>query len=187
MEIANITNLISILIISLVLASIFTFSLFFMSKKVSKKEEENVLKELDVFIKQIEGNRGDFLKSYEHYIAELKEYSIINKRLAFKSLRMSLLISFFGFVLIISGIIVSNYIIESTVLVIISTVAGILLQGVTAFIYRGYLFSARQMNYYLSKLNFSHKLYSAVLMADNMPADKKETFYYSIAQSILAN
>jgi|GEM_PF-2348408 len=187
MEIANIGYIAVILILSSVLAAILTLTVFLISSKTARKDKERDITELEIFIKNFQENTGDFIKSYEYYVSQLNGYFITNKRLASKSLRLSVFISFLGFILIISGIISANYVIETNLVVIFAAVSGMSMELFAALLYKGYLKTVKEMNFFTDRLRNSLKVCSALKLAQNLPADKRENFYFYIFQNIISN
>lgn len=162
--------------------SFIVFLQHLMNKKVDKKETEEVKQAVNNTIEQIKDS-DNVIDLMIKNVAELREYYIISKQQANKAFSSALLISILGFVVFISGIIISYF--SGQNIIAFTTIAGSVVEVISGLFFFLYKSSLTQLNIYHERLGSTEKYLTAMQLIEKMSDDKKDENYRFLMESIL--
>lgn len=170
-----------------VLTTVFSTSLIvilqnLLNRKINKSEAEEIKNAVDTTIENIKSSETVIDLMIKN-VAELREYYIISKQQANKSFSSALLICFLGFVVFISGIIMS-YLSNQNV-IIYTTVSGSIVEVVSGLFFWLYKNSIYQLNIYHERLGTTEKYLTAMQLIEKMSKDKQDENYRFLMESML--
>lgn len=170
-----------------VLTTVFSTSLIvtlqsLLNRKINKSEAEEIKNAVDTTIENIKSSETVIDLMIKN-VAELREYYIISKQQANKSFSSALLICFLGFVVFISGIIMSYF--SNQNIIIYTTVSGSIVEIVSGLFFWLYKNSIYQLNIYHERLGTTEKYLTAMQLIEKMSKDKQDENYRFLMESML--
>lgn len=170
-------------IVSTVLStSVLIFIQNFFNKKTNKIETEEIKNAVNTTIENIKDSETVIDLMIKN-VAELREYYIISKQQANKAFSSALLICFLGFVVFISGIIISYF--NSQNIIVYTTIAGSIVEVVSGLFFLLYKNSIEQLNIYHERLGTTEKYLTAIQLVEKMSQEKRDESYKFLMESIL--
>lgn len=116
-------------------------------------------------------------------VGELREYYVINKQQARSSFSAALFISFLGFVLFASGVVISFTGTDSVIQY--STVGGAIVEIVAGLFFWLYSKATTQINIFHKSLQDTEKFLTAIQLVDKMSQKEKDEAYKLIITKVL--
>jgi len=152
------------------------------NRKTTKRETEEIKSEVNTTIEKIKDSETVIDLMIKN-VAELREYYIISKQQANKSFSSALLVCFLGFIVFISGIIISYFSDQSVILY--TTISGGIVEIVSGLFFWLYRNSTQQLNIYHERLGTTEKYLTAMQLIEKMSSEKQDESYKILIESIL--
>ena len=181
----------SITVIASALAAtiLISFKLFFDKKKMASEDNE-VSNEVQKVITQLitieEENKVDVLSLMIKNVAELREYYVINKQQARNSFSAALFICILGFLIFVSGVILSYYSPTESVIQY-TTISGAIVEIIAGLFFWLYSKATKQINLFHSSLLGTQKFLTAIQLVNEISKDNKDQIYSYIIKKIIDN
>ena len=184
MEESYITITVLVLTISALASSILMLLRSLLKKRVSKTENEEIKVEVQETIKNIQDSQN-IIELLKQHVAESKGYYIISKQQAQKSFSSALFVSFLGFILYALGIAINYININPNNIVIYTTIAGSIVEIISALFFWLYKNSIKQLNIYHQRLGATEKYLTAMQLIEKMSPNIQDQSYKILMLTIL--
>lgn len=187
------SNLLEILIATIATilgaTSLTAFKVYFDKKKNETEEREvndNVEKVISKIIIEAEEKKDDVLALMIKNVGELREYYVINKQQARNSFSAALFISFLGFILFVTGIILS-YTFKTENAIQYSTIAGAIVEIIAGLFFWLYSKAIKQINLFHNSLLKTEKFLTAIQLVDKISEPNRDKAYNYIIEKVIDN
>jgi len=158
---------------------------FYYDTKVGKKEDSEINAEVKRVVGLIDKGEKDVLALMIKNVAELREYYVINKMQARRSFSAALFISFLGFMLFASGIII-GYINNLPNAPLYSTIGGSIVEIIAGLFFWLYSKAISQINLFHTSLLKTEKFLTAIQLTEKISAEHRDGMYSFIISNIIA-
>lgn len=197
-DISKTPNMIDINLISAIIATIGTvlgatsltvFKTFFDKKKAENEEKEvtdNVEKIISKIIVEADEKKDDVLALMIKNVGELREYYIINKQQARNSFSAALFISFLGFTLFATGIILT-YVFKTDNAIQYSTICGAIVEIIAGLFFWLYSKAIKQINLFHNSLLQTEKFLTAIQLVEKISQENRDKAYNYIIEKVIDN
>ncbi|MBK5261607.1 MAG: hypothetical protein JJE17_03410 [Peptostreptococcaceae bacterium] len=148
----------------------------------NKEELKNITEDLK---KNIDTSISHIFDIMLSNVAELKEYYTISKRQANQSFKIASLMSLFGFLIYISGLVAVLY--WDKDVKAITLISGTIIEVVSALSYWLYTQSIKQLNIYYNNLASTEKYLTVMQLIEMVPEERKYEEYRNLINYILNN
>jgi hypothetical protein len=156
----------------------------FSSRKTNKRDAEEVKNAVDSTMERIQDS-DTVIELMIKNVAELREYYIISKQQANKSFSSALFICFLGFVVFLSGILISYF--SDQNIIVFTTISGSIVEIVSGLFFWLYKNSISQLNIYHERLGTTEKCLTAIQLIEKMSQEKRDEGYRFLMESILVD
>lgn len=174
------------IIISVLSTVIGSSSLVIVKNMIDKIQNHQEKKEIEEDVEKVIGETfksDDVIDLMLKNVRELREYYIISKRQATNAFSASLIVCFLGVVIYIVGIVA--FIISGENALLLSTIAGTIVEVISGLFFWLYSHAIKQLNIYHQRLGTTEKYLTAIRLVDKMEQDKHNEMFKHIIECVL--